>query len=200
MQVNWLVFMWVAHYDDIQVYLLLALNLFLILNKYLTCIEIFLFYLNPFQVNVLFFLTLENIRRLQLFYIFRGYRKGTLAFKRLKVIQWEIYWWASFKDNIWKQYWKLSFKWVCQLTYGCFRRFLKRFYKRSLLHFWQLIFSSIIQFKITKMTLPFGCWEGGDSLFNAVDLEADEDELEDIAIDEMKYEFHANGKVKHDSK
>lgn len=49
------------------------------------------------------------------------------------------------------------------------------------------------------MTLPFGCWEGGDSLLNAVDLEADEDELEDIVTDEMKYEFHVNGKMKHDS-
>ena len=49
------------------------------------------------------------------------------------------------------------------------------------------------------MTLPFGCWEGGDSLFNAVDLEADEDELEDIAIDEVKYEFHVNGNVIQDS-
>ena len=40
--------MWVARYDDIHLCLLLALNLFLILNKYLTCFEIFLLNLNPF--------------------------------------------------------------------------------------------------------------------------------------------------------
>ena len=81
--------MWVARYDDIHLCLLLALNLFLILNKYLTCFEIFLLNLNPFQVNVPFIhfqKTSQNFYFISenFFLYFQGLWKGNIGLKVIK--------------------------------------------------------------------------------------------------------------------